>query len=98
MTKTKRTIAFVLAVAMLITVVFCVAFMAMEAQHGCLREDCQICAQIAVVRDVLKALFCVALAAAITVAFTYAGQHCVAYLGRSASKGTLVALKIELLN
>lgn len=98
MKKTTKIFAFILAV-MLFTGIFCsVGFLAENAHHRCIGEDCPICAQIGEAVHFLSSMKMVSVLSffmAVLCVFARrgmrAGQHWQA-------KDTLVTLKVELLN
>ena len=53
--KTKRIIAVILVVTLVLTIVFAEAFIVAEAEHDCVGEGCPICEKIAVFQAVIGA-------------------------------------------
>lgn len=98
MTKRNRIVALVLAVTVIFAMMFSVAFIAYESNHNCIGEGCQVCAHIAAVQENLKTILSAVLAAAFAFVLTYASYKCISCFAQYLSQGTLVALKVELLN
>ena len=88
-----RLLAAVLAVVMLSSAIY----IAVEADHDCSGEDCAICHQIGVCKNLLKSLGLAGAAAAIS-AFTYTVCRAILPCAETIGTLTLVALKVKLSN
>ena len=71
MTKKKRIISVVVAVAVFFVMLYSALYIAAEANHDCVGENCPICYQISVCENTLKNLSLAVCAVAFAVAFTY---------------------------
>ncbi len=96
MAKKKRIISLVIAAAVFFAMLYSALYIAAEANHDCVGENCPICYQINICKNTLKNLSLAVCAVAFAAAFTHA-------LCRSVSSGadvtqsyTLVSLKVKL--
>ena len=98
MVKTKRILAMLMAVAIFAVMLSSAFFLAEEAHHDCVGEDCPICFQISVCRSTLKGLCLAVCAGVLAAAFTYAPRGDVSARVDYAQSYTLVSLKVKLSN
>lgn len=96
MTKKKRIISLVVAVAVLFVMLYSALFIAAEADHDCVGENCQICYQISVCENTLKNLSLAVCAVAFVAAFTYTLCRSISACAEVALRYTLVSLKVKL--
>ena len=96
MTKKKRIISLVVAVAVFFVMLYSALYIAAEANHDCVGENCPICYQISVCENILKNLSLTVCAAAFTAAFTY--TLCISIFACTdvIIGHTLVSLKVKL--
>lgn len=98
MKKHRKIIALWLCITVLFTMLFSVSFIAYEAEHECVKTDCDICALVSNCEEILKAMTDSgtksAFAAVLFLAFV-----CVFAKVRSfVHSDTLVSLKVKLSN
>lgn len=98
MTKKNQIIAFVLAVAVFFAMVLSVCIFTHNADHDCVGAGCQVCQQTESARQSLENLLSGILAIATALALTYAIYQFVCCFAQRCLQGTLVALKVKLLN
>lgn len=98
MTKKKRAAALLLAVVVFFAIMLSLTLLSYESNHDCIGEDCQVCAQLASARERMKSVFAAVVAFAVAFALTYIHDKGAVCSARSFAQGTLVALKVELLN
>ena len=96
MEKKKRIAALVLAVTVLFVMLYSALFIAAEADHDCVGENCPICYQINVCQNTLKSLSLAVSAAAFAAAFTYTLCRGISVCMDCAQSYTLVSLKVKL--
>ena len=96
MEKKKRIIAILLAVTVFFVMLYSALFIAVEADHDCVGEDCPICYQIDVCKNVLKNLSLAVAAAAFAAAFTYTLCRGISVCTDCVQSYTLVSLKVKL--
>ena len=96
MTKQKRTLALVMAAAILLIVLTSAFFVAAEANHDCIGGGCKICCQINACCAVLKGLALAVIAAVLTAAASRPLPFLLAGCRLSAPRYTLVSLKVKL--
>ena len=96
MEKKKRIAALVLAVIVLFVMLYSALFIAAEADHDCVGENCPICYQINVCQNALKNLSLAVSAAAFAAAFTYTLCRSISACSDFATSCTLVSLKVKL--
>ena len=89
-----RLLAAVLAVVMLSSAIY----LAVEADHDCSDDDCAICHQIGVCKNLLKSLGLAGAAAAISAALPYTVCKAILPCAEMSGTLTLVALKVKLSN
>ena len=87
-----------LAVTILFVVLCSAAFIAEEANHDCVGENCPICAQISVCQNMLKTFALAVCAVAFAAAFTYILRKHILACTDKAPSYTLVSLKVKLTN
>ena len=98
MTKHNRVALVVITLALIFVTLFSAFYIAENADHDCIGENCTICHQINLYENVLKALgiaFTVCGIADLTVV-AYIG--CVSVMSAATAQDTLISLKVELLN
>lgn len=98
MNRTKRLAAFLIAVVLLFVVVVSSFYLAAEADHDCLGENCKICVQIRAFQDFLKSFPPAACAMVVAASFLSVRCENIAFGGSYLSNETLVSLKVKLSN
>ena len=96
MEKKKRSAALLLAVTVLFVMLYSALFIAAEADHDCVGENCPICYQINVCQNTLKNLSLAVSAAAFAAAFTYTLCRGISVCTDCVQSYTLVSLKVKL--
>ena len=96
MTKKKRIISLVVAVAVIFVMLYSALYIAAEANHDCVGENCPICYQISVCENTLKNLSLAVCAVAFAAAFTYTLCRSISACSDFATSCTLVSLKVKL--
>lgn len=96
MTRKNRIVAVLLAVMVLVVMLYSALFIAAEAEHDCVGENCQICYQINVCENTLKNLSLAVCAVAFAAAFTYTLYRSISACAEVAPSHTLVSLKVKL--
>ncbi|CDB29303.1 putative uncharacterized protein [Firmicutes bacterium CAG:137] len=96
MEKKKRIAALLLAVTVLLVMLYSALFIAAEADHDCVGENCPICYQINVCQNALKNLSLAVCAVAFAAAFTYALCRSISACADVIPSYTLVSLKVKL--
>ncbi|MGN0571418.1 MAG: hypothetical protein ACI4K9_04480 [Candidatus Fimenecus sp.] len=96
MEKKKRIAAILLAVTVLFVMLYSALFIAVEANHDCVGENCPICYQINVCQNVLKNLSLAVCATAFAAAFTHILCGSISICTDSVQSYTLVSLKVKL--
>lgn len=98
MKKRKRIIAMLLA-GMILVVMLCSAlFITKEADHDCVGENCPICCQINICRNIMKNLSLAAGTVVFAAAFIYTLGERVSACRNAVQSVTLVSLKVKLTN
>lgn len=98
MVQKNKLVALVLAIAVFFAMMLSANMIAHEENHDCAGNDCQICQQMESLFQNLKLLTSAVLAIAFALALTYTSYRFVCCRVQPLLRGTLVALKIELLN
>ena len=96
MTKKKRIISLVVAVAVFFVMLYSALYIAAEANHDCVGENCPICYQISVCENTLKNLSLAVCAVAFAAAFTYTLCRSITACADVIPSYTLVSLKVKL--
>lgn len=96
MEKKKRIAALLLAVTVLLVMLYSALFIAAEADHDCVGENCPICYQINVCQNTLRNLSLAVSAAAFAAAFTYTLCRSIFFCTAVIPRYTLVSLKVKL--
>ncbi len=96
MTKKKRIISLVVAVAVFFVMLYSALYIAAEANHDCVGENCPICYQISVCENTLKNLSLAVCAVAFAAAFTYTLCRSISACADVTPIYTLVSLKVKL--
>ncbi len=96
MEKKKRIIAILLAVTVFFVMLYSAFFIVAHARHDCVGENCPICYQIDVCKNVLKNLSLAVAAAAFAAAFTYTLCRSISACTAVIPSYTLVSLKVKL--
>ena len=96
MEKKKRIAALLLAVTVLLVMLYSALFIAAEADHDCVGENCPICYQINVCQNALKNLSLAVCAVAFAAAFTYTLCRSISACAAVIPNYTLVSLKVKL--
>lgn len=96
MEKKKKIAAILLAVTVMFVMPYSALFIAAEADHDCVGENCPICYQISVCENTLKNLSLAVCAVAIAVAFTYTLCRSISACTDVIPSHTLVSLKVKL--
>ena len=98
MTKKNKIVALILAFAVFFAMLLSVNVIAHDAEHECADNVCQVCQEMESVRQSLKTLTSGILAIAIALALIYTGYQFTFCFAQPLLQGSLVALKVELLN
>lgn len=98
MTRRRRIIALALAVAVLFTIVLSLGIVTHGVGHECISRNCQICQRMESARQTLKGLTSVLLAVAAVLTVIHTIFFAARCLARPSLQGSLVALKVQLLN
>lgn len=98
MTKKKRLFAALLAVAVIFVVLFSAFFIAENANHYCVGDDCSICSQVTVCENVLRTIGSAAVTALVAVFFGGFVSFLTAFFKKTAYSTSLVTLKVKLSN
>ncbi len=98
MTRKNRIIALVLSIAIFFTMMLSVTVITHDWDHECVGIGCQICQQMESARRILKMVMSGALAIAFALALTYTSCRFIHRFAQCLPQGTLIALKVELLN
>ena len=98
MTKKNKSVALVLAIAVFFALMLSVNVISHRAEHECAGNGCQICQQVESSRQILNMLTAGIFAIAIALTLLCAGRGVICCAVQSLPQGTLVALKVELLN
>ena len=96
MTKKKRIVSLVVAVAVIFVMLYSALYIAAEANHDCVGENCPICYQISVCENTLKNLSLAVCAVAFAAAFTYTLCKGISACADVTPRYTLVSLKVKL--
>ena len=96
MTKKKRIISLIVAVAVFFVMLYSALYIAAEANHDCVGENCPICYQISVCENTLKNLSFAVCAVAFAAAFTYTLCRSITACADVTPSYTLVSLKVKL--
>ena len=96
MEKKKRIAALLLAVTVLLVMLYSALFIAAEADHDCVGENCPICYQISVCQNALKNFSLAVCAVAFAAAFTYTLCRSISACAAVIPNYTLVSLKVKL--
>ena len=96
MTKKKRIISLIVAVTVFFVMLYSVLYIAAEANHDCVGENCPICYQISVCENTLKNLSLAVCAVAFAAAFTYTLCRSISACADVTPTYTLVLLKVKL--
>ena len=96
MTKKKRIISLVVAIAVFFVMLYSALYIAAEANHDCVGENCPICYQISVCENTLKNLSLAVCAVAFAAAFTYTLCRSISACADVTPSYTLVSLKVKL--
>ena len=94
----KRIIAILLAATVLFVMLYSALFIAAEADHDCVGENCPICYQINVCQNMLKNFSLAVCPAVFSAAFTYILCRSISARTDYAQSYTLVSLKVKLSN
>lgn len=98
MKKSKRTVAIFLAATVLFFILYSALFIAAEADHDCVGENCPICYQLNVCQNMLKNFSLAVCPAVFAAAFTYILCRSISARTDYAQSHTLVSLKVKLSN
>ena len=96
MTKKKRIISLVVAVAVFFVMLYSALYIAAESNHDCVGENCPICYQISVCENTLKNLSLSVCAVAFAAAFTYTLCRSISACADVTPSYTLISLKVKL--
>ena len=96
MTKKKRIISLIVAVAVIFVMLYSALFIVSHAEHDCVGENCPICYQISVCENTLKNLSLAVCAVAFAAAFTYTLCRSISACADVTPSYTLVSLKVKL--
>ena len=98
MEKRDRKLALLLALAVCFVMLFSAFYIAAEADHDCIGENCPICYQISVCENTLKSLGYGALALAAFFALTFSAAILFSQPKTYLRQSTLITLKVKLSN
>lgn len=98
MKKQNRKIALLLALAVCFVMLFSAFYIAAQADHDCIGEDCPICYQISICENTLKTLGFVAAAAVLSAALIYLCFTFTKQQENTLRQATLITLKVKLSN
>lgn len=98
MTRKYKIVALVLAAAVFFAMMLSVNMIAHKADHECAGNACQVCQQIESSRHDLKIITSGIFAIAYGLALAYTSFEIICCFAQRLQQGTLVALKVELLN
>ncbi|MCC8016678.1 MAG: hypothetical protein LIO43_04835 [Clostridiales bacterium] len=96
MEKKNRIVAAFLAVIVFVVMLYSALYIAAEADHDCVGDNCPICAQINVCQNTLKNLSLAVCAAVFAAAFTYTLCRSISACADITPSYTLVSLKVKL--
>ena len=96
MKKKKRVLAILLAGMVLFVMLYSALFIAAEADHDCVGENCPICHQLDSCRSTLKNFSLAICIAAFAAALTYALCKNISACTDDVQSRTLVSLKVKL--
>ena len=96
MEKKTRIAALLLAATVLLVMLYSALFIAAEADHDCVGENCPICYQINVCQNALKNLSLAVCAVAFAAAFTYTLCRSISACADVIPSYTLISLKVKL--
>lgn len=96
MEKKRRIAALLFAVTVLLVMLYSALFIAAEADHDCVGENCPVCYQINVCQNALKNLSLAVCAVAFAAAFTYTLCRSISACADVTPSYTLVSLKVKL--
>lgn len=98
MTRKNKLVALFLAAAVFLVMLLSVSVITHDTDHECIGNGCLVCQEMASARQSLKMLASGILAAAIALALIYITYQFTRRFAQSLLQGSLVALKVELLN
>lgn len=96
MTKKRRIAAMAMCLALLLVMFFSTVYMIREADHNCTGENCPICHEIRICRQILNTVGTAVLGAAV---FSFASVFLTALTSahrRESAAVTLISLKVKL--
>lgn len=98
MEKRNRKLALLLALAVCFVMLFSAFYIAAEADHDCIGENCPICYQISVCENTLKSLgYGVAVLVA-AIVLTFSAAILLSQPKTHLKQSTLITLKVQLTN
>lgn len=98
MTRKNKLLAWLLVIAVFFAMMLSVTVITHNADHECVGMECQVCQQTESARQLLETLISGAMAMAFAFGLTCAGCRVIRCFAGRLPQGTLVALKVELLN
>ena len=98
MTRNNKMVALVLAIAVFLVMVLSVSVITHDADHECIGNGCPVCQEMESARQSLKMLASGILAIASAFALIYTSYQFICCFAQPLLQGSLVALKVELLN
>lgn len=98
MTKFKRILSFILAIAFCFVFFCSVMFIATESNHSCSGEDCPICAQINLCKDLIRRLVYTFASVILALSMHFAIIKIISFYKYLVENKTLVSLNIKLSN
>lgn len=98
MTGKKKILVSVLAIAIFFAMMLSVAVFTQDRDHECGGIGCDVCQQMASARQLLEMLTSVTLTVAFMPALICTGTRSIHRLAQRLPQGSLIALKVELLN
>ena len=98
MTKHNRVALLVITLALIFVTLFSAFYIAENADHDCIGENCAICHQINLYENMLKALGLAFSVCGIAGLIVVACIGCASVMSTATAQDTLISLKVELLN
>ena len=98
MTNKNRLVALVLSLTVLLVILSSVFFIAIEADHDCIGDDCPICYQIGVCENTLKSIGQAVIVVVIAAFIGLFSSAMPSFIKKMAFNTSLVTLRVKLSN
>lgn len=98
MTKQNRILSMLMAAVVAFVLLFSATFIAVEANHDCVGDNCPICQQINTCKNILDSIALAGAAASFAAALLHVLYKAILPYAENISKITLISLKVELLD